>query len=151
MEMQLTYCELRRKEVINIVDGRRLGHIIDVVFNICGQIQGFVTPAFKRKLFKQTDDIFVPWCDIKKIGEDVILVELRPKHHHRRNDSDCACDTSRDEPPISYKFENANNINNQANKNYNQGGSAFYYIYDQTKPTKQVPYFEQYNDSNDMN
>ena len=29
-------CELREKEVINICDGKRLGCIVDLEFDICG-------------------------------------------------------------------------------------------------------------------
>lgn len=79
MEINLTYCELRKKDVINLVDGRKLGRLIDIIFNIKGHIEGFVVPGFKKwTLFKASDNIFIRWCDIKKIGEDVILVELRP-------------------------------------------------------------------------
>ena len=33
MESEMTYCELKRREVINGSDGRRMGHIIDLVFS----------------------------------------------------------------------------------------------------------------------
>ncbi|HEY8419398.1 MAG TPA: YlmC/YmxH family sporulation protein [Clostridia bacterium] len=92
MEIQLTYCELRKKDVINLVDGRRLGKIIDVVFDIRGRIEGFVVPGFKKwAVFKTTDNIFIRWCNIKKIGEDVILVELRPSYQSARPKG-CGCD-----------------------------------------------------------
>lgn len=100
MEIQLSFTELRRKDVVNMVDGRRLGRIVDIVFNVKGQIIGLVTPGFRKLLFfKATDDIFVPWCDIKKIGDDVILVELRPQRVSPKekccpppSQSDCCCD-----------------------------------------------------------
>jgi len=80
VEIQLSFQELRCKDVVNIVDGKKLGKIIDVVFDIRGRVEGLVTPGFRRAFFfKACDDIFVPWCDIKKIGDDVILVELRPR------------------------------------------------------------------------
>lgn len=85
MEIQLTYCELRKKDVVNLVDGRKLGKIIDVVFDIKGRIHGFVVPGFKKwAIFKTMDNIFIKWCNIKKIGEDVILVELRPSFQSAR-------------------------------------------------------------------
>ncbi|HEY8443993.1 MAG TPA: YlmC/YmxH family sporulation protein [Clostridia bacterium] len=91
MEIQLTYCELRKKDVINLVDGRKLGKIIDVVFDIKGRIEGFVVPGFRKwALFKATDNIFIRWCNIKKIGEDVILVELRPSYH-AAHPKGCGC------------------------------------------------------------
>lgn len=76
--MELTYCELRDKEVINVVDGRRLGHIIDMTLLDSGKICGIVLPG-ERKLFKgfsSGDTIFIPWSNIMKIGDDAILVEL---------------------------------------------------------------------------
>jgi YlmC/YmxH family sporulation protein len=85
MEIQLTFCELRKKDVINLIDGRRLGRIIDVIFNIKGHIEGFIVPGIRKwTFFKACDNIFIKWCDIKKIGEDVILVELRPQSFSSR-------------------------------------------------------------------
>lgn len=74
----ITFLELRSKEIVNIVDGRRLGRIVDLVFTCSGCVIGFVAPC-NRKLFKsfnQNDYIFIPWNNICKIGDDVILVEL---------------------------------------------------------------------------
>ncbi|MDR3318655.1 MAG: YlmC/YmxH family sporulation protein [Clostridiales bacterium] len=78
MDIQLSFQELKCKDVVNVVDGKKLGRIIDVVFDIKGRVEGMVTPGFRKMLFmKASDDIFIPWCDIKKIGDDVILVELK--------------------------------------------------------------------------
>jgi|LGOV01.1.fsa_nt_gb YlmC/YmxH family sporulation protein len=77
--MQTTFCDLRTKDVINVVDGKCLGHIIDMVFDCkCGKILGLIVPGEDKlfHIFKSNDQIFVPWCNICKIGEDVILVEL---------------------------------------------------------------------------
>ncbi|MDR1906346.1 MAG: YlmC/YmxH family sporulation protein [Clostridiales bacterium] len=75
--MDLTFCELREKEIINIADGKKLGRITDIVMTGKGKVMGIVAPG-ERKLFKGGADnnIFVPWCNICKIGNDVILVEL---------------------------------------------------------------------------
>ncbi len=77
--METSFLELRCKEVINIVDGRLLGHIVDIVFNIkTSQITGVVVPGAKSffSVFKPPQEIFIPYRNICKIGEDVILVEL---------------------------------------------------------------------------
>lgn len=77
--METSFCELKAKEVINIVDGKRLGHIIDMVFDTnCGRILGFVVPGEKNgwNFFKSVEDIFIPYSNICKIGYDCILVEL---------------------------------------------------------------------------
>lgn len=66
------FCE---KDVINICDGRLLGNVSDIEFDICeGRIISVVIPE-KGGLFLHGEDIVVPWCKIQKIGEDVILVD----------------------------------------------------------------------------
>ena len=76
--MEYTFCELKCKDVINIIDGRRLGRIIDMVFNANrGTICGIVVPGERTfHFFRPSEDIFIPWCNILRIGEDVILVEI---------------------------------------------------------------------------
>lgn len=77
--METSFCDLKAKEVINIVDGKRMGHIIDIVFETsCGKVLGLVVPAQKSgwNIFKSAEDIFIPYCNICKIGYDCILVEL---------------------------------------------------------------------------
>lgn len=78
MVMDLTFCELREKECVNIIDGRRLGHVLDIAFSCAGEISGIVVPG-EKKFFKNivgNDSIFIPWGSINKIGDDIILVEL---------------------------------------------------------------------------
>lgn len=77
--METTFCELRGKEVINVTDGKRLGRIIDIVFDAnCGRVLGFVVPCYNKSwnIFKSSDDIFIPFNNVCKIGDDVILVEI---------------------------------------------------------------------------
>ena len=79
--MELTFCELRTREVVNICDGKRLGNIVDMVFDSsCARVTGIVVPCEKTfmSLFKSNNDIFIPYNRIRKIGKDVILVELSP-------------------------------------------------------------------------
>ena len=76
--MEITFNILRSKEIVNIYDGKRLGRIIDVAFDKqTGKVLGFVLPGIK-KVFKKSEDIFIPLDLIKKIGDDVILVKLSP-------------------------------------------------------------------------
>ena len=77
--METSFCELKTKEVINIVDGKKLGHIIDLVFETnCAKVLGLVVPSGKSSwnIFKSSDNIFIPYSNICKIGNDCILVEL---------------------------------------------------------------------------
>lgn len=78
MAQDITFCEMREKEVVNIVDGKKLGRILDMVFTNSGDVLGIVVPGEKR-IFKNIaggDSLFIPWKCIIKIGEDTILVEL---------------------------------------------------------------------------
>ena len=77
--METTFLELRCKEVVNVIDGRRLGHVTDVVFSLstfC--VQGIVVPGEKNgwNIFKKGSELFIPFKQVIKIGEDMILVEV---------------------------------------------------------------------------
>lgn len=75
--MDIAFTDLKEKEIINVTDGKKLGHIIDFLFDIeTGQIKGIVVPG-ERKIFKRNEDIFVPLEKIRRIGGDVILVKLK--------------------------------------------------------------------------
>lgn len=74
--MEVCFSDLKEKEIVNIYDGKKLGRIIDILFDTSnGQVRGIVVPGDK-KLFRKNDDIFVPLDRLKKIGDDVILVSL---------------------------------------------------------------------------
>ena len=38
----ITFCELREKEVVNTIDGKKLGRIIDMVITCTGEVVGLV-------------------------------------------------------------------------------------------------------------
>ncbi|SFR15828.1 YlmC/YmxH family sporulation protein [Desulfoscipio geothermicus] len=75
--------DLRMREVINIADGRRLGPIKDIDINLEeGRINAIILPGhgggggrFMGFLGRE-EEIVVPWQKIRKIGIDVILVDL---------------------------------------------------------------------------
>lgn len=74
--MEISYTELRSKEVVNVNSGIRMGKIIDMIIDSNGKnVLGVVVPGV-RKIFRASEDIFIPWCNITKIGADVILVSL---------------------------------------------------------------------------
>ena len=74
--MEISYTELRSKEVVNVQNGTRMGKIIDLIIDSNGRnVLGLVAPGV-RKIFRASEDIFIPWCNITKIGTDVILVSL---------------------------------------------------------------------------
>lgn len=72
--------ELKQKEVINMVDGRRLGFVKDVEFSLeTGRLLSIVLPgpwSFFR-FFGGEAEMIIPWRDIRKIGEEIILVDIK--------------------------------------------------------------------------
>ncbi len=77
--METSFTELRNKEVINVLSGRLLGNINDVIIDLSRNcVLGFMVPNCRSFLnfFRPTQEIFIPYCNICKIGEDVILVEV---------------------------------------------------------------------------
>lgn len=71
--------ELRQREVINILDGKRLGFVTDLDIDLNeGRIKSIIIPSQNRVFgfFTRAGDYIIPWEKIKKIGSDVILVEL---------------------------------------------------------------------------
>ena len=70
--------DFKHKEVINITDGKRLGFVQDVNADLeTGMITSIIVPG-TNKLFSvfSSNDLVIPWQNIKCIGEDVILVEI---------------------------------------------------------------------------
>jgi len=70
--------DLRQKEVINTNDGARYGFVSDLVIDeVEGKIKALIVPGPGRVLgvFGRDQEYRIPWNKIKKIGEDIILVE----------------------------------------------------------------------------
>ena len=70
--------ELREREVVNILDGKRLGLASDLEIDVeTGWIKAIVVPGPGKFLwfFGKSEDFIIPWERIKKIGVDVILVD----------------------------------------------------------------------------
>ncbi len=71
--------ELREKDVINIKNGCRLGLISDIDIDLeDGVIETVVIPGSNNvfSIFRRNNDIVIPWSYIRKIGDDVILVDI---------------------------------------------------------------------------
>lgn len=72
--------DLAVKDVINVNDGRKLGSVSDIEFDIdAGKLTAIVVPGGSSRfmgLFNRGDDVVIPWERIHKIGKDVILVNL---------------------------------------------------------------------------
>lgn len=71
--------EFQTKDVVNVLDGKRLGQVSDLEINLkIGQIDAIVVPGNGKflGLFGGGNDMVIPWKNIVKIGKDVILVRL---------------------------------------------------------------------------
>ncbi len=71
--------DLRARDVINILDGKKLGNIIDIDLDLeNGKVLALVLPGRNRgfSIFSKREDIIVPWEKIIRIGKDVVLVEV---------------------------------------------------------------------------
>ncbi|MCL6456780.1 MAG: YlmC/YmxH family sporulation protein [Gorillibacterium sp.] len=71
--------DFQSKDVINIVDGKKLGQISDLELDLRqGRIEAIVVPNHSRffNFFGGGTDVIIPWRNIVKIGMDVVLVRL---------------------------------------------------------------------------
>ncbi|MFO7262833.1 MAG: hypothetical protein A6D91_00225 [Bacillaceae bacterium G1] len=71
--------ELQARVVINILDGRRLGYISDVVIDPeRGRITAVVLPGEGKffGIFGHGKEKVIPWTNIVKIGIDCVLVRV---------------------------------------------------------------------------
>ncbi|WP_206460716.1 YlmC/YmxH family sporulation protein [Anaerovorax sp. IOR16] len=71
--------DIKQKEVINIYDGKSLGFVEDLEVNLeKGTIEGIIIPVQRSffSFFGRNDEQVIKWRDIKRIGDDVILVDV---------------------------------------------------------------------------
>lgn len=69
----------RKKQVVNLCDGKCLGIISDIDIDPCdGRILAIVVPnnCGILGIFGNQSDYVIPWYRIKKIGDDVIMVDI---------------------------------------------------------------------------
>ena len=70
--------DFKRKEVINIKDGKRLGFVQDVTADLkTGTIKEIIVPGNTKifNFFSTGNELTIPWTAITTIGDDVILVD----------------------------------------------------------------------------
>ena len=85
--MQCRIADLRCKEVINVCTGFRLGYVSDVIFDVVsGQLLSLVVPGPCRffGIFGRGDDYVIPWRCIRRIGDDIILVEAEGEQRREK-------------------------------------------------------------------
>ncbi|HLS20365.1 MAG TPA: YlmC/YmxH family sporulation protein [Bacillota bacterium] len=75
----MRYKDISGKEVVHISKGARLGTLGHIDLNIdqtTGQIKSLIIPDYNWFGLKKNDEeMEIPWQSIKKIGEDMILVD----------------------------------------------------------------------------
>ena len=79
--MSMKFTQLQCKEVICLSDGRRLGFICDVLVEMPeGKVCAIVVPGMGKLggLVGCREDFLIPWNCIRKIGPDIILVDIKP-------------------------------------------------------------------------
>ena len=81
MAMKLT--QLQCKEVICVENGQRLGYVEDVQIEVPeGRVAALMVPGPGRLLGlgASRHDYCIPWGCIRKIGPEVILVDIEPEN-----------------------------------------------------------------------
>ena len=76
--------EFQEKEVINACDCKKLGCVADLIMDECsGCIEAIIISKWGKfcNIFGDGGELVIPYKCIKKIGPDIILVEM---HEERR-------------------------------------------------------------------
>ena len=71
-------CDIKKREVINIKDGVRLGFVNDFIFDEkTGKIEKLVVPAPSKLfgVFGSAKEYRIGWDEIKVMGEDFLMID----------------------------------------------------------------------------
>jgi len=75
----MRYKDISGKEIVDVKEGARLGVLgqTDLEIDVrTGQIKSFIIPNYKWfGLKKEGEETRIHWNDVKKIGEDMIMIE----------------------------------------------------------------------------
>lgn len=78
--MNMRLSDLQSKNIVNVVDGKNIGNIIDASVLEDGTVEYLIIESNKNFFsINKDNDKKILWKDITKIGEDVILVNLGTK------------------------------------------------------------------------
>lgn len=79
--MELSFKDLKKRDVINVSDGRCLGNIVNLMIDFPeGILSGIMVPGKRNRGFLgwfNKTEMFIDVSRIIKIGNDVILVDLK--------------------------------------------------------------------------
>lgn len=81
--------ELTGKEVINMCNGTRLGIVGDSDLLIDaenGEVESIILPPRNNilSIWTERSQMVIPWTAVKKVGSEVIVVEVDQTHPRRR-------------------------------------------------------------------
>ena len=78
---------LRCREIINICSGHRLGFVGDVEIDLAtGKLLALIVPGRLRcfGLLGREEDYVIPFDCISRIGEDIILAEVKGEYRREK-------------------------------------------------------------------
>src|SRR5690625_6763784 len=82
----MRYKDISGKEIVDVKEGARLGVLgqTDLEIDVrTGQIKSFIIPNYKWfGLKKEGEETRIHWNDVKKIGEDMIMIETERSEEH---------------------------------------------------------------------
>ena len=70
--------DLQNKNIINLIDGKKMGNIIDINIDETGKVTELIVEKQKFNFFNiiNNKEIIIKWDQIDKIGEEVIFVRV---------------------------------------------------------------------------
>lgn len=72
--------DLQRKDIVNVINGSRLGKIVDIDVTKDGYINSLIVePAKLMQKISYGNEVYITFSQIVTIGSDVILVDLSIK------------------------------------------------------------------------
>lgn len=75
------FSAVRCKEVINVSDGCRLGYVSDLELDLeTGRVLALIVPTPGRffGLLCGKEEYVIPWRCVCRMGDDIILVDVKP-------------------------------------------------------------------------
>ncbi len=81
--MEVTFHDLKQKDVINLTDGKNMGKVCDLKFTFPeNDVLGFTVTGGKGFKFTR-QEVFVPVSCVVKIGADAVLVKIGKKEERK--------------------------------------------------------------------
>lgn len=95
--------ELSSKDIVNMENGKRLGHLNDLDINLnTGRIEAIIISSQGKMMnllgSRDSNETIIPWKNILKIGSDVILVELPERYKQKQMITELEQEPERKEP-----------------------------------------------------